>query len=162
MRKTLITLGALACLVVGVGAVYAAPDATDGTSATTIVADGPFHPRGELLADVLADLVADGTISQAQSDAITGALEDAVEAKRAEMEALRETMQTILEDGEITVAELALLPDDHPLNQLDDLLDDGKITIEELRGLRGGFGFGGGRHHGFGLFRPDVAPEAGN
>lgn len=159
MRKTLITLGAIACLVVGVGAVYAAPDATDDTTKTTIVADGPFHPRGELLAEVLADLVTDGTISQAQSDAITDALKDAAEAKRAEMEAIRETMESILEDGEITVAELALLPADHPLNQLDDLLDDGKITIEELRGLRGGPGFGGGRHHGDGFFRPDAAPE---
>lgn len=157
MRKTLITLGAIALLVVGVGAAYAATDPTTSSGTVIVSTFGPGDGAG-LLDDVLADLVTKGTITQTQSDAITDALTAAHEAKRAEMEALRATMQTIIEDGEITTEELAKLPADHPLNQLDDLLDDGKITLDELRGL-GGFGpggFGPGGHHGHGFLGPDL------
>jgi hypothetical protein len=151
MRRTLISLGAIALLVVGVGAAYAATDPASGTAATTTtVGTFGFADRDGLLDEVLADLVTDGTITESQSTAITDALTAARDARIAEMEALHETMQTIIEDGVITTEELAQLPDDHPFNQLDDLLDDGQITLDELRGL-GGFGFGGPGHghHGF-------------
>ena len=161
MRKTLITLGAIACLVVGVGVAAA----TSGSSATATPAaiggepdldhlrpgDGP-----NLLTEVLADLVDKGTITSAQSTAITDALEAAREARIAEMQAMREKIQGFLEDGQITQAELDQLPADNPLNQLSNLMDDGTITLEELRSLRGGFG--PGRHHDFG--RLDPAPDA--
>jgi len=94
---------------------------------------------GELLDDVLINLVADGTITQAQADAITDALDQAVSDKHAELEAQAEQMrqtweqiQRFLEDGVITGDELAQLPDDNPISHLEDILADGQITQEEL------------------------------
>jgi hypothetical protein len=94
---------------------------------------------GDLLDDTLADLVANGTITQAQADAITDALAQAVDDKQSELEALREQMeqtwrqiQAFLEDGVITSDELAQLPEDNPISNLEDILADGQITQEEL------------------------------
>ncbi len=161
MRKTLITLGAIAMLVVGFGVANAASTASSAASTVAATGFGP-HAGADLLDGVLADLVDKGTITQAQADAVGDALTAARETKRAEMEALRETMQAIVEDGVITTEELAKLPADHPLNQLDDLLDDGQITLEELRGLGpiGGFGHRGGHGPGFWGPAPDSTDDS--
>src|SRR5687768_3145003 len=65
--------------------------------------------RGSLLEEVLADLVGTGVITQEQSDAITQALTERAEEKRAELEAQRQQLQEMwtqikgfLEDGVIT------------------------------------------------------------
>lgn len=116
------------------------------------------HPGHDLLVDVLADLVSDGTITQAQSDAITAALDDRVEAERAEMEARMELMRQMVSDGIITQEEIDQLPADDPLREaFDSIANDGQISIDQLRGLGPGFGFAfghaelrgpGGRDHG--------------
>jgi hypothetical protein len=109
-----------------------------------------------VLSDVLADLVGDGVIDQSQADAILEAVDTRHEELRAERQRLREQLRASLEDGTLSADELAQLPEDHPLRNLDEYLDDGQLTLEELRQLRGfGFGFG---HRGHGWFR-DLAPE---
>ena len=131
------------------------PEDTDGSEDTdedsdaTTDGDGK-HGRGfgfhvevgdpiEILDDVLDDLVANGTIDQSQADAINDALDQAIADKQAEFEAQREQMeqtweqiQSFLEDGVITSDEIAQLPDDNPLSNLEDILTDGQITQEEL------------------------------
>ena len=64
----------------------------------------------------------------------------------------------------VTSDELAQLPADNPLRNLDQFLDDGRLTKDELRQLRGFRGFGPGRGHGpwgpGGGPDGNVAPEA--
>lgn len=180
MKSRLAILPIAGLLLVGAaGAVLAQSGATGPTDTTTPAVDASASPGttdttkrpGEgILEDVLADLVTKGTITQAQSDAITGALDAKRTELQAQREALRELWTTILEDGQITEEEIAQLPEDSPLRSLDSLLDDGVITQDELRGLGGlgrGFGPGGpGRGHGgFGpgggmWGAPDAAPSA--
>ncbi len=179
MRKLLaLGLGA-SLLVVGTGAVLAqntpssAPAANPAASAapsaktpsTTGVAP---KVRGDSLLDkVLKDLVADGTIDQQQADAITAKLKTERDALRADLKAkaeaarkVRQQIRDFLKDGVITADELAQLPADNPLRNLDKLLDDGKITLDELRQLgvgRGKLGFG----HGHGpKQQQNAAPSA--
>lgn len=109
-----------------------------------------------ILEDVLSGLVDDGTITEDQSAAIVAAIEAKAEELRAEHEALREERQALreqlqgfLEDGTISADELAQLPEDHPLRNLDEFLEDGQLTADELRELRG-FGLRG--PHGGGHF----------
>jgi hypothetical protein len=130
------------------------PEGTDGSEDTNDDSDATkdsdehgrafgFHVEvgapGEILYDVLTDLVANGTITQAQADAITNALDQAVSDKRAELEAEAEQMrqtweqiQGFLEDGIITSDELVQLPADNPISNFEDILADGQITQEEL------------------------------
>jgi polyhydroxyalkanoate synthesis regulator phasin len=98
-----------------------------------------------VLGQVLDELVGDGTITQDQADAIGDAVEERRTELREQAEALREQMRQFLEDGVLSAEELAQLPEDHPLRNLDQFLDDGQLTTEELRQLRG-FGFGPGHH----------------
>ncbi len=180
MRPRLAILPIAGLLIVGAaGAVLAQSGATGTTDTTTPAVDASASPGatdttkrpGEgVLADVLADLVTKGTITQAQSDAITAALDARRAELKAEREALRELWTTILEDGQITEDEIAQLPEDSPLRSIDGLLDDGVITQDELRGLGGlGRGFGhhgpgrghGGSWPGGGMWgAPDAAPSA--
>lgn len=142
MRKTIVIIGASALLLLGASTVMAAPAATSGLGvvATTI------GNAGSVLSDVLDELVGNGTINQTQADAIEQAVEDKRAELQAEREALREQMETFLEDGELSADELAQLPADHPLRNLDQFLEDGKLDSDELQQLRGFGGFG--RHHG--------------
>jgi hypothetical protein len=106
------------------------------------------HPGRDLLADVLADLVSNNTITQAQSDAITQALADKVDALKADMEARRTLIEGFVEDGVITQDEIDQLPADDPLRvAFDSIANDGQVTLDQLRGLGPGFGPG---HHGRG------------
>jgi polyhydroxyalkanoate synthesis regulator phasin len=150
MRKTIVIIGASALMLLGASTVLAAPAATNGLGvvATTI------GSAGSVLSDVLDELVGDGTINQSQADAIEQAVEDKRAEVQAEREALREQMETFLEDGELSADELAQLPADHPLRNLDQYLEDGKLDSNELQQLRGVGGFG--RHHGgFGPMHDD-------
>jgi len=169
MRKLLaLGLGA-SLLVVGTGAVLAQtappndpaakPAASAAPSAGTPSTTGVTPKvRGDGLLDkVLKDLVADGTLDQGQADAITVRLKAERDALRADLKARREAAKAVrqqirefLKDGVITADEIAQLPADNPLRNLDKLLDDGKITIDELRQLGIGRGgkFGFGERHG--------------
>jgi membrane-bound lytic murein transglycosylase B len=123
--------------------VPAAAASPDPSAAPGVVLN---HEKDGLLDEVLADLVANATITQAQADAITGAIADKVEAKRAELEALRQKWQEFIADGVITQDEIDQLPADNPLRQAwDSIAQDGQVTLDQLRG----FGpFGGFGHHG--------------
>jgi len=75
---------------------------------------------------------------------------DDLKARREAAKAVRQQIREFLKDGVITADELAQLPADNPLRNLDKLLDDGKITLDELRQLGIGRGgkFGFGERHG--------------
>jgi hypothetical protein len=136
-------------LLVGATAVLAGPGG--GSAALTAVGGA-----STVLSDVLSGLVGDGVIDQGQADAILEAVDARHEELRAERQRLREQLRGFLEDGTLSADELAQLPEDHPLRNLDQYLEDGQLTLEELRQLRGfGFGFG---HRGHGWFR-DGAPK---
>ncbi len=143
------------------------------TGTITVAGEDLEHGPGALVEDVLADLVAQDVITQAQSDAITEALQTRVDERRAEMQARAEEMratweqiQGFLEDDVITQDEIAQLPADSPLRQaFESIAEDGQITLEQLRqlGPRAGFGFGhieagpgfggpGRGHHGPGMW----------
>lgn len=163
-------------LVAGAAVAAAAPSVVDtakgllGTagqavaSGTITVANSELaHPGQDLLKEVLADLVSQDVISQAQSDAITTALQTKVDAQRAEMEAQREQMRQtaeqvrgFLEDGVITQDEINQLPEGNPLRDaFNSIAQNGQVTQDQLQQLGPGFGFGirgldgpGGPGHG--------------
>lgn len=144
MNRKLIGIPLAGLLLVGV--------ATAALAHGGYLGGGPAG-TGSILSDVLDDLVGDGTINQTQADAIENAVEERQTELREEAEALREQMQEFLSDGTLSADELAQLPEDHPLRNLDQYLEDGQLTQDELRQL-GGFGRGFG-HHGM-----RGAPEA--
>jgi hypothetical protein len=133
-------------LVVAATAVMAASGSQAAASVLSTAADRATS----VLSDVLDGLVDDGTLDQSQADAVLEAVDARIEELRAEKEALREQMSTFLEDGTLTEEELAQLPEDHPLRNLDQFLDDGQLTEDELSQLRGPFIFGFG-HDGPGI-----------
>ena len=118
-----------------------------------------------LLKQVLADLVKAGTITQAQSDAITSALQTAITDQRTQAEQQRQQMeqqwtqiQGFLQDGVITQDEVNQLPADSPFRQVfDSIAQDGKVTIEQLQQL-GGFGMGPGMMNDGRGFGPGMGP----
>jgi hypothetical protein len=140
-------------LIAGATVAAAAPSLVDsargliGTTgqaasgAITVSDSTVAHPGQDLLTQVLADLVANGTITQAQSDAITTGLQDAMTAKQAEMQVRRDLIQGFVADGVITQDEINQLPADDPLRvAFDSIANDGQITLDQLRGLGPGFG----------------------
>jgi polyhydroxyalkanoate synthesis regulator phasin len=160
-----------ALLIGGAAVAAAAPDLVDDV--TSSLASVPVRAGG-LLADVLADLVAEGVITQEQSDAITGELETRGEQRRAElaeqraqMRAFAEQMREFFEDGAITAAEVAQLPDGDLKTILEALLEDGDITIDRLREMGGLFflagpHFAGPGHHLRGAPPGWVIPDQGS
>ncbi len=145
-------------LIAGAAAAIAAPTVVSTASEAL---GTPLARAGSIVQEVLADLVEEGVIDQGQSDAIVEALDARhaelraeFEARREEALALREQLRSFLEDGVISADELAQLPEDHPLRNLDAYLEDGQLTTDELRELRGwGLGRGfGPRGHGHGPF----------
>jgi polyhydroxyalkanoate synthesis regulator phasin len=169
MRTRLLGLPLAGLLLIG-GATAVLAQSGTGPAAVS-AASGALGGAGSLLHDVLSDLVGEGTITEDQADAITEALEERRTELREHAEALRERMREFLEDEVLTEEELAQLPEDHPLRNLDRYLEDGQITVDELRELgRFGHGFGRGGpgglggHHGLGpgLFfegGPDMSPN---
>jgi hypothetical protein len=152
MRR-LIGIPVAAVLLVGAATAVVAGG---GTGAAMLTA---FGGGSTVLGDVLADLVGDGVIDPGQADAILEAVETRHEELRAERQRLREQLRGFLEDGTLSAEELAQLPEEHPLRNLDEFLDDGQLTEDELRQLRG-FGLGPRGHRLFGELapRPDGSP----
>ena len=132
MRKVVIPIAAV--LVLGVATAVMARGGDRGSSTRVPVG------AASLLEQVLGDLVEDGTITQAQSDAITTALEgkrsEALEAAKAALDQLK----AFWEDDVLTSDEISQLPfadrftdDDSPFAGA---LEDGEITKEELDEIR--------------------------
>lgn len=102
--------------------------------------------RAERAAEVAAALqvlVDDGTLTSAQLDAVVDAMETAQEQRGQRVQrGMRAGWQIaeLLEDGVIDAAELAELPDGHPLADPDGpaaaYLDDGQLTVDELAEMR--------------------------
>jgi polyhydroxyalkanoate synthesis regulator phasin len=156
--------------------------ATVGAAAPSIFSgennplSAPLERATTWLQEVLDDLVGQGVINEDQSQAILGAVDQRIEQRQAEiserhaqMEQTREQIRGFLEDGVITAEELAQLPAEHPLRNLDSVLEDGQITLEELRELGGwagrgpGRGHGGwGRHGGPGWMLPPATDDSGS
>jgi hypothetical protein len=158
MRKTLTAVIAAGVLVAGAfvatavaGNQVSAQEAPSGDSAV----ERPDHPgRGEVLDEVLSGLVDDGIIDQGQADAVAAALRAKGEELREQREQRREEnpgrfergfkrgfrLGGLLEDGVIDAAEIAALPDDHPLKDPNgpaaEYLDDGQLTADEMSQLR--------------------------
>lgn len=130
-----------------------------GSTITVTAESDLVHPGQDLLKEVLADLVSQNVITQAQSDAVTSAVQARIDTQRADIEAqrqqMRQTMEQIqgfLDDGVITQDEINQLPADNPLRTaFDSIAQDGKITVDQLRQLGPGHGFG----FGFGFGGPD-------
>ena len=109
-------------------------------------------PGADLLNQVLGDLVKAGTITQAQSDAITKALQQAVTDKQTQAQQQRQELQQewtqiqgFLQDGTITQDEVNQLPADSPFRQaFNSIAQDGKVTAQQLQQLMRGFGMGPG------------------
>lgn len=125
------------------------------------------HPGKDLLTQVLSDLVSQNVITQAQSDAITAALQDKVDQQQADMQARRELIAGFVADGVITQSEINQLPADDPLRvAFDSIANDGQITLDQLRGLGPGFGHDGPMMHGRGpggfWFGPDPSTSSSN
>ena len=132
----------------------ASPTPTTGTgnpSTNGVNPTGPLVAKDDVLQQVLADLVTQGVITQAQSDAITNALQTKVndlrtqeEQRRAQMQQEWQQIQGFLQDGVITQAEIDQLPADSPLRQaFDSIAKNGQITTDQLQQLGPGFGLFG-------------------
>ncbi len=158
MRNALTAVIAPGVLVAGafvataiVGNQVSAQEAPSEDSAV----ERPDHPgSGEVLDEVLSGLVDDGVIDQGQADAVAAALRAKGEELREQREQWREEnpgrfergfkrgfrLGGLLEDGVIDAAEIAALPDDHPLKDPNgpaaEYLDDGQLTADELSQLR--------------------------
>jgi hypothetical protein len=160
MKKIFVSIAAAGVLVAGAFAAStivngpALAQTTEAPTAEVPADERPDFPKpGEILDEVLGDLVADGTLDQGDADAVKAALGARHEEVRAEMEAWRAdnpgrfergfkrgfAMGGLLEDGAIDAAELAELPNGHPLNDPDgpaaEYLTDGQLTEDELKQL---------------------------
>ena len=158
-------------LIAGAAAASAAPGLVNSSvsaltgadpSAEPSVTDAAVEFRDGLLTEVLDELVAANVITQQQADAVTDALRQKVEDRRAELEALRQQWQEFIADGVITQGEIDQLPDDNPLRQAwDSIAEDGQVTLEQLRQIGPFGGHGPGRGHimwGFDAGRGHHAP----
>jgi len=155
--KKLLT-AALATLVLVSGA-FAATAITGGSATAQASAqeeqDRPDRQeKGAILEEVLSELVADGIIDESQAEAVAEAITAKYDELREQRRQWREDnpgrfergfrrglrLGELLEDGVIDEAELAELPDDHPLKDPNGpaakYLDDNELTSEELRLLR--------------------------
>lgn len=143
MRTKIIASLVAGGLLVGAGfltSIVSSPGtaAAQEESATTDDDQGFFRRGLTFLSEVLEELVADETIDQADADAVLNAVTEKAAAIRAEHQALRELTRSLLEDGVITEAEAAQLPEDHPFfgDEFDEAWSDGELTIAEIREIR--------------------------
>lgn len=151
MRKivtSMIAGGLLVTAAFGTAVVTGGTASAQEDTATTTVDDSVDRPPRphEMLDEVLSELVTAGTITQSQADAVATALEAKVEAIREEYPNLGHRgfrrgfrLGALLDDGVIDAEELAGLPEDHPLQSVDESILDGGITTDELKELRGQF-----------------------
>ena len=72
------------------------------------------------------------------ADAVLNAVEEKAEAKRAELQELRDQIEGFLEDDVLTEDEFSQLPEENPFanEKFDEAWEDGELTKEEIRSLR--------------------------
>lgn len=140
MRNKIIASLAAGAILVGAGfvtTIVSAPDAAIAQEGDGSMGEGRgIIPRSlEFLANVLDGLVSDGDLSQEDADLVIDAVNTAVEEAKAEHEAIREAIKEALEDGELTLEEAEVLPDDHPWfsERFDEAWEDGVLTTQEIR-----------------------------
>jgi len=136
--------GVLVAGGIALGAADAREQETDAGQPETDVAPARDARLG-ILDEVLRRLVDDGTLDRAQATAVAAALRDeAAERRRVHRAARRGVaagfrLGRLLDGGVIDADELATLPGEHPLRNLDgpaaEYLEDGILTVEELRML---------------------------
>lgn len=142
MRNKLIAALIAGGLLVGAGVVtsiVSSPSVALAQSESDQPEQEGFFQRGlSFLSDVLAGLVGDGTITQDQADEVIAATEAKAVEVRTERQAVRDLTKSLLEDGVITEAEAAQLPDNHPFlsDEYAEAWADGELTIEEIRQVR--------------------------
>lgn len=156
MRNKIVAATVAGGLLVGAGlvaTVVSSPGTAGAQVETETTEDrGPIPRILGFLGDVLDELVADDTISQDQADAIIAASEAKASEIKEELQAQRELLAGMMEDGVITEDEASSLPDDHWIfsERFEEAWEDGEITREELGdhfhgrrdGFRRGFRFG--------------------
>ncbi len=100
--------------------------------------DAPADRGLSLLEEVLDDLVAQGDISTEDAETVLNAVAGAVEQKKAEREEIRAAIEAAFEDGELTLEEASVLPQDHWLfsEQFDEAWEDGALTKDEIQQSR--------------------------
>lgn len=154
MRTKIVAAFVAGGLLVGAGlltSAISAPGTAWAQEGTDAKDRGPVSHVIGFLGDVLGELVEDGTITEDQADAIVEATENKVEELIDQHHELRGQLSEFLEDGVITEAEAAELPDDHWLlsDAFDEAWQDGELSFADIRELRP---FRGGGHD---LPRPD-------
>ena len=137
MRSKIIASLAAGAILIGAGFVTTLVSSPGAAIAQEVEeADAAHVARGlAFLNEVLEDLVADGEISSEDAETVLNALAEAIEEKKEEREALREAIEEAFEDGELTLGEASILPDDHWLfsEAFDEAWEDGVLTKEEIR-----------------------------
>jgi hypothetical protein len=129
-------------LLVGAGFVTSIVSAPGAAVAQEQVAETEgkgFFGRGlAFLGEVLDELVGEGTIEAGDAEAVLNAVEEKAEAKRAELQELRDQIEGFLEDGVLTEDEFSQLPEENPFanEKFDEAWEDGELTKEEIRSLR--------------------------
>ncbi len=137
-------IGALVAggLLVGAGfvtSIVSSPAVAEAQEEATADEEKGFLARGlDFLGEVLDELVGEGTIDQSDADAVLNAVEEKAEEMRALREEHKAILESALEDGVITRAEVADLPEDHPIfnERLDEAWEDGELTKDDLGRFR--------------------------
>lgn len=141
MRKKIIASLAAGAILVGAGfvtALVSVPGAAIAQEDNEIDHEG-FIPRAlGFLGGVLDDLVGGGEISQDDADTVLSAVAEAMEEAKSERMEIREAIKEAFEDGELTVEEASILPDDHWLfsDRFDAAWADGVLTKQEINEIR--------------------------
>lgn len=138
MRNKVIASLAVGAILVGAGVATAFVSSPQAAIAQT-TDDASHATRGlSFLGGVLDDLVNAGEISQEDADTVLAAVEQAIADAKAERDALRGAIEEAFEDGEMTLEEASILPDDHWLlsERFDEAWEDGVLTLEEIRAER--------------------------
>lgn len=140
MRNKIIASLVAGTVLVGAGfvtAMVSAPGAAIAQEDNETDHEG-FIPRAlGFLGGVLDDLVGAGEISQDDADTVLDAVAAAMEEAKAERQEIRQAIKEAFEDGELTVDEASILPDDHGLfsEKFDEAWEDGILTKQEIREL---------------------------
>lgn len=138
MGKKILAALVVGGLLVGAGFLYSVISSPDMALAQEDEgSEGTFSRIIGFLDEVIDDLVDDDTITQDQADAIVSAIEEKAAAVKEDLEANRELLREMLEDGVITEEEASDLPDDHFLfdERFDEAWEDGELSADDLRGL---------------------------
>ena len=141
MKRLLLGIGvfglALGVGIMGISYASEAPQVRENFSEKKVSNDKA--EKHNLLEGVLRGLVEEGTLSQNQSDSVLSALESKKLTIKAEREEIKNLINEMLEDGEITIVELDSVTtiDQEKIDRFKDHfseeLEDGVISEEEFK-----------------------------